>query len=321
VIGPLRDPGHFDYAPYRGRPKIVWPGGARIAFWLAPNIEHYELEPPDNPIRKPWPRPVPDILNYSFRDYGNRVGFDRMADVMERHGVRGSVSLSVAVCDHFPEIIARCNALGWELFSHGVYNSRYFYGMSAEEQRQVIRDSRETLARFGQTLDGWLTPAITPTDETQHLLAEEGITYTLDLVNDDQPMPMRVRKGRLISIPYSYEVNDVPVLQWRNISTGDYEAMLKAQFDQLYAEGERSGTVMCIPIHPFLMGMPHRTEAFGRVLDYVTSHEGVWCATGREIARHFNENYYEAFADWLASVPGNGPRIGGGETSGREGAR
>ena len=98
----LAEPGHYDYAPYSGRPRIVWPGGARIAVWLAPNIEHYELEPPDNPRKAPWPRPVPDVLNYSHRDYGNRVGFWRMADVMARHGVRGSVSLNVAVCDHYP---------------------------------------------------------------------------------------------------------------------------------------------------------------------------------------------------------------------------
>src|SRR5258706_3465402 len=95
----LAEPGHYDYAPYTGRPRIVWPGGARIAVWLAPNIEHYELEPPDNARKTPWPRPVPDVLNYSHRDYGNRVGFWRMADVMARHGVRGSVSVNVAVFD------------------------------------------------------------------------------------------------------------------------------------------------------------------------------------------------------------------------------
>ena len=88
----LAEPGHYDYAPYSGRPKIVWPRGARVAVWLAPNIEHYELEPPGNPRKVPWPRPVPDVLNYSHRDYGNRVGFWRMADVMAKHGVRGSVS-------------------------------------------------------------------------------------------------------------------------------------------------------------------------------------------------------------------------------------
>ena len=198
----LAEPGHYDYAPYTGRPKIVWPNGARIAVWLAPNIEHYELEPPNNPRKVPWPRPVPDILNYSHRDYGNRTGFWRMADVMARHGVRGSVSLNVAVCDHFPEIIERCCELGWELFSHGTYNTRYFYDLSEDQQRTVIADSRETILKYsGQSLDGWLTPAITNDETTQHVLAEEGIKYTLDMVHDDQPMPVKVRNGQLISVP------------------------------------------------------------------------------------------------------------------------
>ena len=96
------DPGLYDYLPYYDRPKIAWPAGARLAFWCAPNIEHYELDPPLNPSRTPWARPVPDVLHYAWRDYGNRAGIWRMMAVMDRYGVRGSISLNVAVCDHFP---------------------------------------------------------------------------------------------------------------------------------------------------------------------------------------------------------------------------
>jgi len=299
----LRDPRHYDYAPYRGRPKIRWPNGARIAFWVAPNIEHYELDPPANPVRSPWLRPNPDVLNYSWRDYGNRVGFDRMADVMARHGVRGSVSLNVALCDHFPDIIARCNALGWELFSHGIYNTRYFYGLSEAEQRAAIRDSRETIFSYsGQSLDGWLSPAISNTDETQHLLAEEGILYTLDFMHDDQPMPFKVRTGRLISVPYSLEVNDVPLFVQRQCAPDAYVDILKAQFDQLYAEGEDNGTVMCIPLHPYLIGQPHRIGALDEVLRYITSHDKVWLATGREIAKWYINHHHDEVTRWLASI-------------------
>ena len=100
-----RDPGFYDYLPYTGRPPIRWPGGARVAFWVAPNIEFYELAPPKNPARAAWARPSPDVLNYAYRDYGNRVGFWRMLDAMKRCGMRGSVSLNVAMCEHHPEII------------------------------------------------------------------------------------------------------------------------------------------------------------------------------------------------------------------------
>jgi allantoinase len=298
----LKTPGHYDYMPWRRRPRITWPGGARIAVWVAPNIEHYELDPPPNPRRMPWPRPVPDILGYSWRDYGNRAGFWRMADTMARHRVRGSVSLNVAVCDHYPEIIERCCELGWELFSHGTYNTRYFYGMSEEQQREVIRENRETILRAsGQSMDGWLTPAISNDETTQDILAEEGILYTLDLLHDDQPTPIRTRSGkRLVSIPYSLEVNDVPLLVMRNTPPERYADICKAQFDQLYEEGAESGTVLCLPLHPFLIGQPHRVAALDEVLRHITSHDKVWLATGREIAQHYIDHHLADHEAWIA---------------------
>jgi allantoinase len=301
------EPFNYDYAPYLGRPKITWPGGKRLAFWVAPNIEFYEYAPPKSDARSVWYRPEPDILNYSMRDYGNRVGFDRMADVMANYGVRGSVSLNVAVCDHIPEIIERCCELDWELFSHGIYNTRYLYGMTEDQQREIIRDSKETIKRVsGQTLDGWLSPAISNEFTTQDLLAEEGLTYTLDLFHDDQPMPVNVRSGqRFVSVPYMMDVNDVPVLNFRNISPQDYLQLIKDHFDQLYAEGEESGTVMCLPLHPYLIGQPHRLWLLDEALRYVTAHDGVWLATGREIARHYADNHYDDAKAFIAGVKGN----------------
>jgi allantoinase len=111
----------YDYLPYDRRPKIRWPNGARVAFWLAPNIEFYELAPPRNPTRVAWSRPVPDVLGYSYRDYGNRAGFWRMLEIFDRCRVRGSVSLNVAVCQHHPEVIEECAKRGWEFYSHGTY--------------------------------------------------------------------------------------------------------------------------------------------------------------------------------------------------------
>lgn len=303
----LSEPFNYDYAPYLNRPKIVWPEGKRLAFWVAPNIEFYEYAPPKSDARSVWYRPEPDILNYSMRDYGNRVGFDRMADVMANYGVRGSVSLNVALCDHFPEIIERCCELDWELFSHGIYNTRYLYGMTEDEQRRVIRDSRDTIKRVsGQSLDGWLSPAISNEETTQDLLAEEGLLYTLDLFHDDQPMPVKTRSGkRFVSVPYMMDVNDVPVLNFRNISPQDYLQLIKDHFDQLYEEGAESGTVMCLPLHPYLIGQPHRLWLLDEALKYVTSHDGVWLATGREIAKWYLDNHYDEASAFIAGVKGN----------------
>ena len=204
-----RDPGYYDYLPYNKRPRIEWPNGARVAFWVAPNIEFYELEPPKNPTRTAWPRPVPDVLGYSYRDYGNRAGFQRMMEAMERCGVRGSVSLNVAMCEHHPEIIRACAERGWEFYSHGTYNTRYTFNMSEAQERALIQDSIDTIRQHtGQKLDGWLAPALTYTENTFDLVAEMGLTYVCDLFHDDQPGPVKVKKGRLVSIPYSLEMND-----------------------------------------------------------------------------------------------------------------
>ena len=297
-----RDPGLYDYLPYVGRPKITWPNGARLAFWVAPNIEFYELEPPKNPTRTAWARPAPDVLNYSYRDYGNRAGFWRMLEAMDRCGVRGSVSLNVAVCDHHPEVIKACVERGWELYSHGTYNTRYMFNMSEEQERAVIQDSIDTVRKHsGQKLDGWLAPALTYTERTLDLVAEMGLTYICDLFHDDQPGPVKVRsssgrQGRLTSVPYSLEMNDAISFSVNWASPRHYGEILRRQFDRLYAEGAQSGTVMCIPLHPYLIGQPYRIKAFEAALSYITSHDKVWLATGREIAKHFNDNYYDAFA-------------------------
>lgn len=302
------NPNFYRYRLYSQRPKIVWPGGARLAFWVAPNIEFYELHPPKNPQRTPWPRPLPDIVPYSHRDYGNRVGVWRMMDAMDACGVRGSVSLSVALCDHHPEIIAACSERNWEFFSHGIYNTRYCYGMDEAQERAIIEDSIETVRRTtGQTIAGWLAPALTHTERTLDLIAEYGVRYTCDLFQDDQPQPIRVRKGRLISMPYSLEINDVICYNSYGQTPRQYGELIKRQFDRLYAEGEQGGTVMCIPLHPFLVGQPHRIDAFHEALEYCVGHEGVWVATAAEIAEHYMQHHYDADLPAGQEAQGQGP--------------
>ena len=299
------DPGLYDYLPYYERPRIEWPNGARLAFWVAPNIEFYELDPPVNPIRASWARPVPDVQGYAWRDYGNRAGIWRMMEVMDRYGVRGSISLNLALCDHFPDIAAACRERNWEFFSHGIYNTRYTYGMTPEQERAMIRDVQDSVRKWsGQELAGWLAPALTLTPDTMDLLAEAGVKYTLDLFHDDQPLPVKVKTGRMISVPYSLEINDFTTLFQGNYTPHDYTDAIKAQFDRLYAEGTENGQVMCIPLHPFLIGQPHRVKQFDAALDYITGHDKVWVTTGREIAEHYYAHCYDRFAAAIAARKG-----------------
>jgi allantoinase len=297
------DPGLFDYWPYENRPKIEWPNGARVAFWVAPNIEFYELDPAINPQRKAWPRPVPDINGYGTRDYGNRVGHMRLMRVLDKYGVRGSISLSTALCEHHPEIIAMCKERDWEFFSHGIYNTRYTYGMSEAQERGMIEDAIATIQKHtGQKCAGYLAPALTHTEVTMDLFAEAGGIYTCDLFHDDQPTPVNVRGGqKFISVPYSLEMNDTIGYAVNKIEPRRYGEMIKANFDRLYAEGKDNGVVMCVPLHGYQVSHPHRLKAFEEALEYITGHSDVWVTTGREIAQHFIANHYDAAMADIAS--------------------
>jgi allantoinase len=289
------DPGLYDFRPWRDRHPIRWPNGKTVAVWVSPNIEFYEIDPPANPHRKSWPRAHPDVVGYGHRDYANRVGHFRLAEVMVRNGFPGSVSLSVAVCQHHPEIVAHANALGWEFFSHGIYNTRYSYGMDEAQERAIIEDSIRTIEdATGQHIKGWLAPALTHTPRTLDLIAEYGLTYTCDLYHDDQPAPVHVREGRLISMPYSLEVNDHYGFFIYNMSPREYAETLIRQFDRLAEEGQASGTVMCIPLHAYLIGQPHRIGAFEAVLRHIAADGRAWITRSGEIAAHFLAHDYDA---------------------------
>lgn len=308
------DPGFYDYWPYHNRPKIVWPNGARIAFWVAPNIEFYELNPPSNPYRQAWPQANPAVAGYSIRDYGNRVGHSRQMDLLDKYGIRGSISLSTALCDHHPEIIAACSERDWEFFSHGIYNTRYTYGMSAEQEKSMIRDSMLSIHKHtGQTCAGYLAPALSHSEQTLDLFAEVGTElfgeqagfYTCDLFHDDQPTPIKLRsKKKFVSIPYSLEMNDTIAFAVNKIEPRRYGEQLKRNFDRLYQEGAQSGTIMCIPTHNYQVSCPHRLKAFEEALEYITGHSDVWVTTGKQIARYFMDNYYDTVLADIATKKG-----------------
>tara|TARA_R110001606_G_scaffold193130_4_gene340893 strand:+ start:3531 stop:4454 length:924 start_codon:yes stop_codon:yes gene_type:complete len=286
-----RDPQLYDFRPYRDRPEIIWPDGKKVAVWISPNLEFYELDPPANPHRKSWARPHPDVVGYSHRDYANRAAHWRMAELMSKHGFPGSVSLSVALCQHIPEIIEDADQRGWEFFSHGIYNTRYSYGMDETQERAMIEDAIRTVRdATGQTIRGWLAPALTHTPRTLDLIAEYGLTYTCDLYHDDQPAPVHVKDRTLISMPYSLEVNDHYGFFVYNMSPRDYAQTLIRQYERLAEEG---GTVMCIPLHAYLIGQPHRIGPFEEVLRHIAADGRAWITRSGDIADYFIAKGYD----------------------------
>lgn len=302
-------PHRVDYLPSIDRPRIQWPGGARLAFWVAPNVEHYEYLPPRDPQRNPWPRtPWPEVQGYGYRDYGNRAGFWRMLEAFDRFAMPSTVSLNLAVFEHYPEIGAAMIERDWEVMSHGIYNTRYLHALSEDEEREFYRDCVDTLARHtGKPLLGMLGPAVSNSARTPDLMAEAGLLYHADWMHDDQPVPIKVETGRLVSVPYSTELNDVPVFL-QHYDSDEFVAMAIAQFDQLYAEGAESGRVMCLAIHPYLMGMPHRIAHLERIFAHVRAHDDVWCTTAGQIAQHFLDHHYDEFVAHAARLEADDAR-------------
>ena len=288
-------PDRVDYSPIIDRPIIKWPNDARVALWISPNVEHYEYMPDDDSARTPWPRtPFPDVQQYSYRDYGNRVGFWRMLESLDKYNIRCCVSLNMAVLEHFPEIGQAMVQRDYDYMSHGIYNTRYLYTYTEDQEREFYRDTIDTLKlHTGKQLKGMLGPAISGTERTPDLMAEAGLIYHTDWMHDDQPVPIKVKSGKLVSVPYSIELNDSSLIR-DNHYEGDYFARIcKAQFDQLYKEGAESGRVMCIALHPFLIGQPHRIKYLDDILSHIMSHDGVWQTTADDIADYYNENYYD----------------------------
>ncbi|HJU16048.1 MAG TPA: polysaccharide deacetylase family protein [Stellaceae bacterium] len=286
-----QDYGPFPYVPITDRPKLEWPGGARLALWVIPNIEFFPLSRAIAPYPGMPSGNPPSVRAWAQRDYGNRVGIWRLMEVLQKHGVRASPTLNSDICDHHPQIVRAGVELGWEFLGHNRTNSRWLDQMDPEEERQTIAHTLSRIAELtGARPQGWLGSGLAETWHTLDFLAAEGVQYVADWVNDDQPYWMTVGDKRLVSISYSYEINDAPFIQYRNGTAEEFATAIRRQFDTLYAEGARSGRVMAICLHPYLIGVPHRIGALDSALAYIRAHDGVWFATGGEIVRHWRQS-------------------------------
>ena len=276
--------GPFPYVPINRRPKITWPGGARVAVWVAPNIEAFALDE-KMPVGK---GKIPDVMYWSLRDYGARVGVFRVMDVLSQRNIRASVMLNSEVCDVYPEIIEDAMKLDWEFLGHNESNTRPLNDIPPEDEKRVIHDSLARIEKAtGKKPRGWLGSGVQETWNTLDYLSDEGLRYVCDWVNDDQPYMIDAGGGQMVSLPYSMEINDRPAFDRYYRTSDEFELMIRRQFDVLYREGADSGRVMSISVHPFIIGVPHRIWALESGLDYIASHNDVWFATGEEIVDHY----------------------------------
>jgi allantoinase len=281
--------GPFPYSAIVDRPRLRWPNDARVALWVIPNIEFFSLEDSVPAGAGGTGIKPPDVPAWGSRDYGNRVGVFRMMDVMERYGIRGTVALNSDVCKYHPNIIEAGNRLQWEWMGHNRTNTQRLNAVPGEEEPKLIADVVETItAASGQRPLGWLGSGLQETWDSPRHLADAGFQYVADWVNDDQPYYMDVDGGRrLVSMPYSWYINDKPAYDHDHRTTEEFSQMICRQFDVLYREGATSGRVMAIALHPYLSGQPFRIGALETAFEYICGHAGVWLATGSEIVAHY----------------------------------
>ncbi len=284
--------GPFPFVPITQRRQLTWPNGARVALWVIPNIEFFGLDDPmpgNHNERIPREQAkIPMVRAWAQREYGNRVGIWRIMQVLDNYGIRATAALNSDICDHQPQIIDAGLERKWEFMGHNETNAIRLNEMPPEKEGDSIRN---TLARIGRASGkkpvGWLGSGLAETWNTLDYLVSEGVEYVADWTCDDQPFLMDVKGKQLVSIPYSWEINDSAMFFYHKASTDDFEAMIKRQFDVLYEEGKESGRVMAICLHPYIIGTPHRIGCLDSALKHICSHPEVWKATGKEIVQAY----------------------------------
>ena len=277
------------YSPIFDRPELTLPEGARVIVWPVINVEEWDINEPMARAVLPTPQNVnvvPDVANFGWFDYGLRIGFWRLKEVLDRHEIRATVSLNASICNSYPEIVQQSLDVGWEMLAHSfiqrVINKE-------QNERETIQRSIKTIEEFtGEKVRGWMGPGLAETFHTPDILAEEGIEYLADWCNDDQPYELKVKTGRLVALPYTLELNDIPIYIIQHHRSPEIFERARDQFDTLYRESTKGARIMCISTHPYISGVPHRIKYYEMIFEYIKQFEGVVFMTGSEILDWYN---------------------------------
>lgn len=283
----LRNHGRYDYSNITKRPDYSWPGGKRLAVYVAFNIEAFgfgdgkgsAIAPPDQALSHSV---------YSWRDYGNRVGVWRLFDMMDELGIPIEAQMNTAIYDECPDIAERLRARGDEIVGHGITNSDEQGHLPEAAERALIQDATAAITKHeGAPPVGWMSPWLSNSDVTMDLLQEAGYRYVMDWTMDDQPVWLKTRQGRILSMPYPVEVNDNRALVWLRYSSEEFADMIVDQFDEMLEQSEGQPLICPISIHPFSIGRPYRMRQFRRALKHILGHrDRIWLTRPRDICAH-----------------------------------
>ena len=293
----------YPFVPLPQRGKLSFPGGKRLALIVTINLEYWDLTKPETTpyyaggpaiLPDPVPGNVPDIPNFSWREYGQRVGIWRMMRVFDAVGVPASCTVNAKMLLERGAIVDAARERKWELVAHNYEQGDLLtrYANKPDEERRVIKSTLDVYQKVvGRPARGWLSSSLRSTAATAEILAENGLLFFCDLMNDDQPYMIDTPKGQIVSVPYSIEINDFSLLQRQGLSVDDAVKVMKESLDVLYAEGADSGMMMNVGLHPHIIGVPHRIRALREFLAYARSLDGVWWTTREEIATWYRQNH------------------------------
>lgn len=278
----------YVYSALPRRPVFDWPNGRRLAVYLGLNLETFDFG--EGLGAKLAPSfGEPDILNYAWRDWGNRVGAWRLLELFEQIRFPASVLVNSDLYDEAPELIAAFSQRGDEIVGHGRTNSERQGAFDEGAERALIAEATARIAAVeGRSPRGWLGPWISETAVSPDLLAEAGYTYVLDWAMDDQPVFMNCRGGRrLLSVPYPQELNDIPAIVARQASGEDFAQMIIETFDEMLEQSVSAPLVMGVALHPYIVGQPHRLRPLRRALQHIAARrDEIWVTTAGAIADH-----------------------------------
>lgn len=284
----LRDHGRYPYAAIEGRPDFSWPGAKRLAVYIALNLEHYAFGEGlrENLVEGGH---EPDVLNYAWLDYGNRVGAWRLKALLEGLGLPVTLLVNAALYDHAPELIAAFRRGGHEIACHGRTNSEAQGLLAEPNEAALIAEATATLTRHeGARPRGWLGPWLSESSLTPDLLKEAGYDYLLDWCHDDQPVPLATRAGPILAVPYPQEINDSAAIIGRRVSAPDFATMMIDQFDEMLEQSAGQPLVYAVALHANIAGQPFRLRALRRALAHIAARrDEVWLTTAGGVAAHF----------------------------------
>jgi len=279
------DHGLYPWSNIADRPPIHWPDGKRVAVVIVISCEFFPLTPTDTPFRAPghMQTAFPDYRHFTARDYGSRAGVPRLVEALAKVGARASFAMNSAWAERFPDLARQIVAAGHEVIAHSTdMNGTIASGLPEADERALIADSLAGLhAAIGTRPTGWLSVARSQSWNTPHLLAEAGLRYCCDWVNDELPYRMTTAAGPLVNLPLNHELSDRQIIATCQQSAESYAEQLRDAYAWLDSEVDVHGGRM-LPIHltPYISALPYRIDAIEGLLAWLAAQPGAWFARG-----------------------------------------